>query len=145
VGGAISTTGRPLGRIAQRRREAEDAVDVLRARNDQRFAAYDAVRPQVILRELGQVLAQREDLRLPGLHLLADEDARRGGDLLSTPRTYLRCADNASAAARQLGIHVTTLRYRVSRIAEIIGLDLGDPTVRLVCGLLLTAEGAGPE
>jgi len=136
--GAASSTGRRLGTIALRRVEAEDALGIVRTGNTgTRFAAYDDVRPAVILREVRRLLAQREELRLPGIQALIDEDRRRDSDLVDTLRTYLRCGAQAAVAARRLDIHVTTLRYRLGRVREVSGLDLDDPPVRLACELLL--------
>jgi len=55
-------------------------------------------------------------------------------------RTWLQASSNASEASRQLNLHPTTLRYRLTRIKELSGLDLDDPRVRLVCELLLVAR-----
>ncbi|MCW7945720.1 hypothetical protein AAW14_27875 [Streptomyces hygroscopicus] len=136
--GAVSTIGPQLGRLNQRRQEAEDAVGVVRsAPDDDRFATYDDVLPQVILHELRQMLAQREQLRLPGLLRLAEEDSRRASDFIQTLRCYLSFGAQPAPTARELGIHVTTLRYRLGRIRDISGLDLDDPAVRLVCNVLI--------
>jgi hypothetical protein len=136
--GAMSTTGPELARIRQRRLEAQDAVGIVRSgRCAEPFVTYQAVQPQIILRELGQTLIQREDLRLPGLTRLTEEDVQRRSEFVATLRAYLRCGGQAAAAARELGIHVTTMRYRLGRITEVSGLDLRDPEVRLVCQLLI--------
>jgi DNA-binding PucR family transcriptional regulator len=140
--GAASSSGTRLGRIPRQRIEAEDALGIARA-GDTRFVSYEDVLPAVILREIRETLAQREELRLPGIQALLDEDARRDTELVVTLRTYLRCASQASSAARELGIHVTTLRYRLGRVREVSGLDIDDPTVRVVCELLLAPAVTG--
>jgi len=143
--GAMSTAGPGLSAISRCRREAQDAVSVVRAgRHAGRFATFQAVQPQVILREVEHALAQREDLRLPGLARLGEEDRRRGSELTATLRAYLRGGGQAAPAARALGIHVTTMRYRLRQITEISGLDLSDPDVRLVCQLLCGAPAEAP-
>lgn len=135
--GAVSTIGRNLGAINVRRVQAEDALAVVRTRGI-RFARFEEVQAAVILRELGHIVDERTDLRLPGLAVLAAEDARKGSDFLRTLRVYLATGGHYSEAAKRLGLHVTTLRYRVKRIAEISGLDLDDASVRLVAEILLT-------
>ncbi|MGW1159479.1 PucR family transcriptional regulator [Streptomyces sp. NPDC002519] len=140
--GAISTTGPELSRLSGRRQEAEDAVGIVRSGHGaDRFVAYEAVRPRVILHELRQTLAQRAELRLPGLRRLAEEDERRHSEFTATLSAYLDCGGQAGPTARRLGVHVTTLRYRLGRIKEISGLDIDDPAVRLVCQLLLGVAG----
>jgi PucR-like helix-turn-helix protein len=142
LSGAMSTIGPGLGKIKQRRIEAEDALSILReatSRDQRSFVAYAEVQAQVILRELSRFLAERTDLRLPGLQMLREEDERRGSDYLRTLRTYLCCSGNAREAAQRLDIHVTTLRYRLTRIKEISGLAIDADAVRLACRLLLEA------
>lgn len=136
--GAISTVGPGLDTISFRRTETEDALGVVRSGHTERFVRYSDVQPQVIFRELGRILEQRPDLRLPGLQALTNEDSRRGREYLATLRTFLSTGGNSSEAAKRMGIHVTTLRYRLSRIKEMSRLALDDPAVRLVCEVLLT-------
>jgi DNA-binding PucR family transcriptional regulator len=47
------------------------------------------------------------------------------------------------AAAARLHVHPNTLRYRVRRAAELTGLDLDDPLVRLFASLQLRLPGNG--
>lgn len=61
---------------------------------------------------------------------LADHDRKRGGELLKTLRAYLETGEQ-QAAAKRLGIHPNTLRYRLDRITEIVGADLSDGETRL--------------
>ena len=51
-------------------------------------------------------------------------------DFTQTLRTYLANNGRADASAGELDIHRHTLRYRMSQIAEALGRDLEDPTVR---------------
>ncbi len=53
-----------------------------------------------------------------------EEDAREGGTLLHTFRSYVASDLNVKLAARRLHLHVNTARYRLGRIAERTGLDL---------------------
>jgi PucR C-terminal helix-turn-helix domain len=136
--GAVSTVGAGLVRLKQRRLEAQDATQYVRSRpGPDRFVAFEAVQPHVVLQELRQSLVGREDLRLPGLARLGAEDEVRQRDYIATLRVYLRCGGQPAVAARQLGIHATTLRYRLDRMTFISGLDLLDPDVRLLCQMLI--------
>ncbi|NUR89239.1 MAG: helix-turn-helix domain-containing protein, partial [Nonomuraea sp.] len=51
-------------------------------------------------------------------------------DLLESLRAYLSANGHWDAAAQRLGIHRHTLRYRMKRVAELLGRDLEDPGVR---------------
>ncbi|WP_137726131.1 PucR family transcriptional regulator [Prescottella subtropica] len=70
--------------------------------------------------EATRVLVERE---LAGL-LGADPAS---GRLRDTLRAVLGCNGNHEAAARRLGIHKNTVRYRMQRIEELLG---GDPSTR---------------
>ena len=61
---------------------------------------------------------------------LLDYDARRGGDLVETLARYLDCGGNYDATAAALALGRSTVRYRLRRIEELSGHDLGDPDTR---------------
>jgi sugar diacid utilization regulator len=61
------------------------------------------------------------------LGTLLDYDESRGGDLVATIGRYLECRGNYDATAAALGVHRSTLKYRLHRIREISGHDLADP------------------
>jgi sugar diacid utilization regulator len=62
---------------------------------------------------------------------LIDYDQCRRSDLVRTLSQYLECGGNYDDTAEALVIHRSTLRYRLQRIREITGLDLGDVDSRL--------------
>lgn len=62
---------------------------------------------------------------------LLNYDAASGADLVKTVLRYLECGGNYDAAAQALHIHRSTLRYRLRRIKEINGRDLGMVDTRL--------------
>ncbi|MER5423120.1 PucR family transcriptional regulator [Streptosporangium roseum] len=51
-------------------------------------------------------------------------------DLLESLRAYLACNGHWDAAAQRLGVHRHTLRYRMRRVADLLGRDLDDPAAR---------------
>ncbi|MFF5206533.1 PucR family transcriptional regulator [Streptosporangium sp. NPDC000396] len=51
-------------------------------------------------------------------------------DLLESLRAYLECNGHWDAAAQRLGVHRHTLRYRMRRVADLLGRDLDDPAAR---------------
>jgi hypothetical protein len=55
---------------------------------------------------------------------LSDHDH---GELAQTLHTFLRCRFDRSATSEALHVHRNTLAYRLRRIEEITGLDLGNP------------------
>ncbi|GAA2676170.1 MULTISPECIES: PucR family transcriptional regulator [Actinosynnema] len=66
----------------------------------------------------------RADLRRRLLGPLLDHDAARGTDLLNTLRVFLDCSGSWTTTAARLHVHVNTLRYRVGRVEELLGVDL---------------------
>jgi sugar diacid utilization regulator len=68
------------------------------------------------------------------LALLADPAAPV---LVPTLETFLDCAGEVQRAARELGVHRTTLYYRLGRAEQISGLSLRDGRDRLLLHLVL--------
>jgi purine catabolism regulator len=79
-------------------------------------------------------------------NLINYEEGQRA-DLLLTLEAFFQCHGNHTQTAELLSVHRNTLFYRMNRIAEITGLDLNQPDVRLAVHLalkihrLLTADG----
>lgn len=61
---------------------------------------------------------------------LAEHDRRRNGELLRTLRAYLRSGGHHPTAAADCHVHVSTLKYRLGRIAELLGRPVTDPQVQ---------------
>jgi sugar diacid utilization regulator len=61
------------------------------------------------------------------LRTLIDHDRAHGGDLLHTLRSFLEEDRVQRRAAARCFVHVNTIVYRVRRIEELLGVDLGDP------------------
>lgn len=73
------------------------------------------------------------------LRRLQEQDAAQGTDYVLTLRAWLEHQGNIRGAAEQLHVHTNTLRYRLTKIEQAAGIDLGDPDVRLVLALQLKA------
>ncbi len=65
------------------------------------------------------------------LGALLDYDVEHRSDLVNTLSVYLDRGADYDSGARVLAIHRSTLRYRVQRIRQVAGLDLGDACVWL--------------
>jgi PucR family transcriptional regulator, purine catabolism regulatory protein len=90
------------------------------------------------------LLARQEDAVLEAISRgllgpLADYDRRQHGDLVASLRAFLEHNGNWEAAARALGVHRHTLRYRIRRIAELSGRDLDRAGDRVEFWLALQA------
>ncbi len=64
------------------------------------------------------------DATVDAVSRLADYDAQRGAQLVTTLEEFLRRHGNISATSEALYVHPNTLRQRLRRIAELSGLDL---------------------
>lgn len=77
---------------------------------------------------------------------LLDYDRTHPGQFTGVLRTFLE-AGSTAAAASQLYVHVSTLKYRIRKIESLLGLNLADPTVqfnlRLALKILETRERLG--
>lgn len=87
--------------------------------------------------ELLETPAARPDPEHSKVGHLAALDAERDTTYLVTLRAWLDAHGDTVRAARTLGVHTNTLRYRLRRLAEIAALDLDDPDERLVVALQL--------
>jgi sugar diacid utilization regulator len=74
----------------------------------------------------GEHIAEVEGFVREWLGPLLDYDAAHGAELVKTLSTYLECGGSYDETADGLAIHRSTLRYRLQRIREVSGLDLGD-------------------
>ncbi|KJK55584.1 hypothetical protein UK12_27775 [Saccharothrix sp. ST-888] len=86
-----------------------------------------------LYRMMGTGDGEREADRFVGewLGALLDYDARHHTELVTTLSHYLESGGSYDAASETLRIHRSTLRYRLQRIREITGHDLGDAGTRL--------------
>ncbi|MCW5251438.1 helix-turn-helix domain-containing protein [Streptomyces sp. SHP 1-2] len=74
-------------------------------------------------------------------------DTEHSGSLVGTLEVFLQCSARFQETARALCVHVSTLRYRLDRITEVLGVDLKDPDERfslaLACRLMRMVEASG--
>ncbi|WP_460443774.1 PucR family transcriptional regulator [Amycolatopsis cihanbeyliensis] len=84
----------------------------------------------------------RSSLRARILGPLLDYDRAHHGDLVHTVRVFLECSGSPAAAAKALHVHVNTLRYRIARAGELLGLDLTDFPTQVDVYLALRSAGS---
>lgn len=99
-------------------------------------AAHEDVWAEVTVARAASTLSG--DLLGP-LAALRDHDAEHHSDHLRTLAAWLDHPGSPTAAARSIHVHPNTMRYRMTRIADLAGLDLEDATVRLATRLQLAA------
>ena len=67
----------------------------------------------------------------PAILHLRDYDTKNGSELAKTLRVYIDSGCNMSACAEIMFTHRNTIRYRISRIAEMANIDFDDYERRL--------------
>jgi DNA-binding PucR family transcriptional regulator len=60
------------------------------------------------------------------LGAIEEHDARHGGELLRTLTQFVRDGCRYQTCADRLGIHVSTLRYRLRRLQDLFSIDFAD-------------------
>ncbi|WP_213451278.1 PucR family transcriptional regulator [Rhizomonospora bruguierae] len=131
----VSTARRGPSALPRLREEAVRALGAVRSAPDQQVVRFGDVEAELLVREVCATMAGR--LQLAGIDRLRAYDEHRGSDLVTSLRTYLDAACSLRGAAKALGVHPTTMHYRLTRVGEVSGLDLHDPEVRLAAGLVL--------
>jgi Purine catabolism regulatory protein-like family/PucR C-terminal helix-turn-helix domain/GGDEF-like domain len=71
---------------------------------------------------------------------LVEHDARHGSALVESLRAYIEANGRWGEAASALNVHRHTLRYRIRKIEELTGRDLGDAGDRLELWLAVRAH-----
>ncbi|MEK6421609.1 MAG: helix-turn-helix domain-containing protein [Burkholderia gladioli] len=75
-------------------------------------------------------------------------DEQHRASYIETLATYIRHGCRSQACADAMGLHVTTLRYRLSRIGELFGIDVETPerrfSIELALQLHQLLEGGHP-
>jgi DNA-binding PucR family transcriptional regulator len=108
-------------------REAVLAVRIQRlSQGIERVTFFDALGIYRLLADLKD-LSLVESFARVWLGSLIDYDEQKGADLVMTLTSYLEHGGNYEATAQALAVHRNTLKYRLQRIREISGRDLGDP------------------
>jgi purine catabolism regulator len=82
----------------------------------------DLGRRYQVLDSLGD--EQLRELREATVGRLSAADRNAGSILLATLETYLRHGGSVSASAAELFVHRNTLRKRLRRIEDLLGIDL---------------------
>jgi GAF domain-containing protein len=118
-----------LGDYGAAFRQARVACAVARASGPAgRVRAYASLGAQ---RYLWAISQERDPGPLEvALERLRELDRTRGSDLFRTLETYLEHQGNGQRTAAALYVHRNTLRQRLRRIGELLGVDPSDPAMR---------------
>ncbi|HVW31923.1 MAG TPA: helix-turn-helix domain-containing protein, partial [Acidimicrobiia bacterium] len=126
-----------IGDYSRAAAEAEMALAIARAR-----PAPNEIVTRSELGICGLLVASTDAGELIGMVVnvlgpLLAADARSGSDYVHTLRVFHACHRHVATAAEQLHVHVNTLRHRLRRIEELLGVDLADADTRFMLELAL--------
>ena len=128
----IGVGGRVLGldRFPHSCQEAELALRMQKTTGGpERITLFDNLGIYKILATAGDTSAM-ERFVTEWLGPLIDYDAEHGTPLVLTLSEYLDCGGNYDASAKALSVHRSTIKYRLQRIRQVSGHDLGLPDVQ---------------
>lgn len=69
---------------------------------------------------------QLKDFALNHLQPLIKQDEQHGTELMATLEAYLRNDKKIYKTAKELFVHRNTIRYRIKKISDILGIDMSD-------------------
>jgi hypothetical protein len=135
----IGRCGTTTDEITRSRRDVDRTLRVLASGADSRVvASSDETLLGAMLLHLRDFLRVEEITPLRGgIHGIHQYDRAHQTDLLSTLQVYLEALGDIGVAAKALHIHPNSLRYRLRRLCEIGGLDVGSPDELLSAWLQL--------
>ena len=128
----VGSTVPTVSATAWSRREADLAIRVLAAHPDRAIAPIEDVRAEAIVLALRDHALGDAFLRSGPVETLRLHDEQKGTSYVETLEAYFSAFGYVPTAAKAVYVHPNTFRYRLRRLTEISGLDLGDPLERLV-------------
>ncbi|WP_179443325.1 CdaR family transcriptional regulator [Rhodococcus sp. ACPA1] len=135
---AIAIPVPDLGQVAGARSEVDRVLDGTAATFPEgRVTTLAESRTPVLLGEILDLVGRHPELRDPRLDALIDYDSTHASNLCESAEVYLADHGDVRAAATVLQVHPNTLRYRIRRVEEIVGIDLQDASDRMLFELQL--------
>lgn len=140
--GAGRTTVR-LSHAPVSKADADRVITYLQRTPGERMGSVNTLRTQIALMRLVEILGgQFEPLPDPLRRLAPLEPADRD-EALRTLDAYFTHPGNVSQAARQVHVHPNTFRYRLAKVADLLGVDLDDRDARLLLEIELLRQRYG--
>lgn len=133
----VGCHGASLEEVPRSKREAEEALRVLRKHPRKRVASFNQVRLQALVARFTEAAATERDIYEQKIVPLLSSDREKGTGYVAALDAFLDEFGDYTAAAARLHIHANTLRYRLKKAQELAGVDLADAEERLALMLLL--------
>jgi hypothetical protein len=78
-----------------------------------------------------------------GFLALERHDKTKGTTYVDTLEAFLECNMHIAETIKKIPMHRNTFLYRIERIRELLGMDLGDPDTRLLLRIILKLRKRG--
>jgi len=141
-GFAVGRSGRAedAGGIARAAQEALLAVNVVEGDEDRQALGFEETGAyRLVLRAMTEDPDELRSFYSETVEPLAAYDSQYETNLVGTLATFLECDGNVGATAARLITHRHTVRYRLERVRELSGLDVGSSEGREKLSLGLKA------
>jgi sugar diacid utilization regulator len=118
--------------VSGMKRSYEEAIKALKTvrvlQGEGSFAEFKDVEEYSLLAELSESPTVKSFI-YSTLGKLLEYDKKHQTELVETLKTYFSTGESKAKTAEKLYIHLNTLKYRLHKIEEILGLKLSDPDV----------------
>ena len=132
-----------IDEVPRSKREAEEALRVLRVERGRSVASIEHVRLPALLARFSEAAAADRELYEQKLGPLIESDKVGNTAYLDALTAYFEAFGDYTAAAARLHVHPNTLRYRLRKAQEVSGIRLDDPEERLALMLLIRVLALG--
>jgi DNA-binding PucR family transcriptional regulator len=123
--------------VAEAAESSRGALLVMSVQGSEPVLSFGRARHSLILQAVQDLLDQHAELLDPRVAELISQDPVNARTLLR----YLETGSDVGRVAAELGVHPTTVRYRIRRAGGALGMELAEPDDRLAillqlrCGL----------
>jgi PucR-like helix-turn-helix protein len=142
---AVSREIDSVEEITEARRGIDRLLNLPLLDEQRRVVSFEDSLAEALLSELTEIILEKPQLLQGGVAGMAVSDRDRGSEYLSSLRAFFDAGGDLTAAARALYVHRNTLKYRLTRMRDAFGVDVEDPTQRLVAELQLAVFTAHPQ
>lgn len=132
----VSTVCKELTGLSARLMEAKDVIEIIKDMKSTSLATYDQVGLEIIVNRIIMDTNLKQTF-IKRMLDLADYDIQYSSDLIQTLRVLVNNQGNVAQTARNLNVHRNTIKYRIQKIEEIIGISLSSANVFLNISILL--------
>ncbi len=142
---AVSREIAGLAQVTEAKRDIDRLMHLPLLDEARRVISFEDSIAEAVMAEFTELILARPQLLQGGVAGMAVSDRDRGTEYLASLRAYFDACGDVTGAARTLYVHRNTLRYRLTRMRDAFGVDVEDPTQRLVAELQLAVFNAHPE